>query len=278
MNASVSNFPHLLDKNLRFDSPRINRIAARFGQKNGVQPSWNSYAPYLRIWLFKRVASNVRGNGSMKVFATMRFICLTIIAMCVGQSVFAQDLKVVDKLLKVVPGDGAKAYLTFCSEAGLIGHAFIAISIEDPTSKTCTLVEAIGLHPEGSKKNLKSARFAKAKGGLLSDLQKGAFENKGIVARFTVPLTSEEWDIMKIKIGAHAGSGYQLFEKDCVTFCEETAKVLELQVPDRQKLFADLKQRIIDGWKAQGRDAAAIQNYEGFPAVYIQELGRLNGK
>lgn len=191
---------------------------------------------------------------------------------------FGQDLRVIDTILKVEPSEGAKAYLTFCSNNdGLIGHAFVALSLDDPKLQSCKLVEAIGLHPDDGSFNRMKAIVANAKGGLFSDLQKGAFGFKRTVARLTVPLTTEQLDILKIKFVAYDRSGYQLLKKDCVTFCEEVAKILALEVPDRSKLSATLAARVKDELDKEGLISAVV-NFETFPAVYIHELGRLNSK
>jgi hypothetical protein len=70
------------------------------------------------------------------------------------------------------------------------------------------LIEAIGLHPDDGSYNRMKAIDAKAKGGVFSDLQKGAFGAKGTVARLTVPLTTEQLDILKIKFVAYDRSGF----------------------------------------------------------------------
>jgi hypothetical protein len=71
-------------------------------------------------------------------------MAIAVFVLCLSRPSSAQDLKVIDTILKVEPSEGAKAYLTFCSNNdGLIGHAFVALSLDDPKSQSCRLIVSV---------------------------------------------------------------------------------------------------------------------------------------
>jgi hypothetical protein len=162
---------------------------------------------------------------------------------------------------------------SFCSREGLVGHAFLLLTSHDEEMKACKIDAAIGFWPDAEKgKKRLVAAFKPMRGKLLNELEKyGVATNAA--CRLTIRLTPDEHEILKIKIGAFGGREYRLIGNDCVTFCEEVARdVLQLKVPDRDELFAAY-------WEEKGN---LIENeadaQRGFPARYIRELGRLNGK
>jgi hypothetical protein len=167
---------------------------------------------------------------------------------------------------------------SFCSREGLVGHAFLLLTSHDTEMKACKIEAAVGFWPDAEKdKKRLVAAFGPMKGKLLDELKKHGMAADA-ACRLTIRLTPDEDEILKIKIGAFAGRQYQLLGNDCVTFCEEVARdVLQLDVPDREKLFAEYRRDIADLVKERGLEPeGALIN--SFPARYVRELTRLNGK
>lgn len=189
---------------------------------------------------------------------------------------FGQDVKYIDDILAKPFDNQSKYYVSFCSEGGTIGHAFIAIGVDDPRKAECRIDLAIGLYPEQSDKNRITATVTEAQGGLYSQFAKRSFLDASTCTRFTVPINEEQYEILKIKMGAYADSGYQLFTKDCVTFCEEIAKAMDLKIPDRKRLMAAWpKERA----KAIAKALIGIgpnSTWDSFPSFYLQALADSN--
>lgn len=182
--------------------------------------------------------------------------------------------QVVNKVLSRESNGGAKAYLTFASETGLIGHAFITLSFDDPQSRACKVDAALGLYPNQEKKNRLLALQEKVPGGLLSDLTKNGSLPSNATTRLIVPLTNEEFEIIKLKVGAFADRDYALMDQDCITFCEEVAQTLGLKVPDRKMLFEKWRKALR---REIGKDAESrTKDFEAFPVYFIRMLDELN--
>jgi hypothetical protein len=192
------------------------------------------------------------------------------------RSVSAQDVHYINDVLARPFDPDSKYYVSFCSQNGLIGHSFIAIGVDDPRRAACRIDAAIGLYPKQTKKNRSKAITNGAQGGLFDEVAKQTLSETTTISRLTVPIDSSQFEILKIKIGAHADGGYQLFAKDCVTFCEEVAKILDLRVPDRTTLMASWltqRQKLIDQ-HVSGIDTKS--EWEAFPVFYLKAFSDLN--
>ena len=188
--------------------------------------------------------------------------------------------RVVDEIItRKVPN--GRHYLSFCSRGGgLVGHAFVLLSSDDPRTRTCKIDAAVGFWPKAEKdKQRLLALFTPLPGKLVDEIKKEGLP-RNADCRLTILLTPDEYKILQIKFGAYKERDYVLLGNDCVTFCEQIARdVLQLEVPDRETLFAKFKAEVREAInkRAGDRDPNEII-VEEFPVGYIRMLAEMNGK
>lgn len=90
-----------------------------------------------------------------------------------------------------------------------------------------------------------------------------------------VELTAEKINRLEIIAGAYKSKKYHLTGTDCVTFVADAAQAVGLNVPDRDKLFAEWKKQLTGELK---KDVSERQAQDTFPEFFVRRLAESNGQ
>lgn len=156
-------------------------------------------------------------------------------------------LQLIILILNHLASGQSNSYISFCAENGIIGHAFISLSQENPEKRMTEFHGAWGLYPKGEIQGGKSLFIGEVPGEIRSDL---LTKQDKVLTRI---VTKEQFSKAKIILGEWRKKNYELLKQDCLSFIIEIANILsnEINIPERV-------------------------NFENHPSLYIERLIELN--
>ena len=160
----------------------------------------------------------------------------------VNEYLDAPDRRVID-----LAGGAPHQAVIFYATHGVPSHAFVALEKEDGKGHR-TQVEAWGFYPDPDVSTTRAA--TRVVRGVVLDEVLATKALPRAVETLVAYVTTRQWNAVKDVIDRWRCNGsYRLFEKDCVTFVDEVARVLRLQTPPRGWLTSrpvDYLRRIIE--------------------------------
>jgi hypothetical protein len=126
-----------------------------------------------------------------------------------------------------------KSFVAFCAKDGFPGHAFVSLGHEDEKQQMTIHDGTWGLYPKTSVEGGKSFVIGEVPGEIRDDL----FTNSNHT--YVIEVSEIEFNkTLKTINKWRKGTGYELLEKDCVTFIIEIANIYrdKIVIPKRKGL------------------------------------------
>ncbi len=145
-------------------------------------------------------------------------LLLTLPTVSVAQEVAVKDLR--------KAGSKSTKAVVLCAREGVPGHAFVVLGKEDE-KKLMSTVRAFGFYPEKDTKPL----FGTVPGTLADEFVRGKGTKND--HRLILKVDDEQFEaVEKLRADwAKRKPDYKLYERNCITFTSEAAKLLGLIVP-----------------------------------------------
>jgi hypothetical protein len=160
---------------------------------------------------------------------------LLVLLLALSAALFA-DNKEIDRRVDFL--EPSSYYLVFCAREGIVGHAFVAWATEDEIKKQCTQ-NAFGMYPKEGEKIIGAVPGEIADEALKKD------SLTSITDRFYVRLNKTDFDKAFKVMERWKGVEYKLLKSDCVTFVDEVAREIKLNVPNRNMFINAMPQDYI---------------------------------